>query len=98
MTGLQVGEMEGDLAGQRRSGGETGGTDGAGDVTHRLGTEIGEVGRYVDDEGAERFGRCHLEAEPGAWPADRSAAVPALEGVVDSQLVDPTPFREIPLR
>src|SRR6266446_10527098 len=98
MTGLQVGEMEGDLAGQRRPGGETGGTDGAGDVTHRLGTEIGAVGRYVDDDIAKRFGRCHLEAEPGARPADRGAAVPALEAAVDRDVVDTSRGREIPRR
>src|SRR6266481_2550972 len=50
MTFLQVGEMEGDLAGQRRAGSKTGGGDGGGDVTHRLDTEIGTAGRYVDDE------------------------------------------------
>jgi len=94
MTGLQVGDTEGDLAGQGRAAGETGGSDGAGDVAHRLDTAIRAVRRYVDDERAEWFGRCHVEAKPGARPADRGAAIPALEAAVDGDAVDTARGRE----
>src|SRR5256885_6481276 len=97
MTGLQVGEMEGDLAGQGRAGGETGGGDGAGDVAHRLDAAKRAVRRYVDDEVAEWFGRCHVEAKADVRPADRGAAVPALEAAVDGHVVDTARGREIPL-
>src|SRR6185437_9879906 len=84
----QVGNSEDDLAAPRGARRQRRHADLPVGMAHRLGTEIGPVGRHIDDEVTEQLAGREIEPQPPTRPNDGGAAVPGVEAIVEHDLVD----------
>src|SRR5262245_11441311 len=97
MDPSQAGQAEDDLAGERGTGSEGTQADLAVGMADRLDAEEQLLRRNVDDQVAQGLRSLELELSAAPRPGDRGAPVPAVEAVVERDVVDAAPLAEVPL-